>query len=533
LLLSLIAIPQALAVHELAFELEGNTTVDTAGQFDWESLFDANGDEKTLPTTDFKDSGFTKDFSRGTGGAYSTVDSTTFATGSKDILSISPGWQCNHDNNVNDKIDITNAYAAEYIDPGSGDRIMYFALERFSNDGDANVGFWFLQGDVSCDSPGGSEAFVGNHQDGDILVVSSFTKGGVVSTINAYEWVGDDNTGHVNPTPVATGGDCKALNIPADHTTCATVNTATITPPWDNENKRGGGNVRRAEFFEGGLNLTRSDITAVCFNTFLADTRSSQSLTATLFDFARGTLGECGLGMTTVPTGDRLITDTTAVTDTATVTGTSSGGTPPTPTGSEEFRLGGPPELTPADDTGICDTGDGTLVSTNSVSGSGGVATATSDDAQSLITGLGKYCFTAFFTAAANDPNYAGKTAETSNPTQECFHVTGTAALSTAQDWVPNDSATITGPGPISGTATFTLFDDATCNTMGTGSNTAVYGPVEVAVSGTDSVTVSTSNSTTVVAATEGDYSWLVSYDDDVLGDPSDTCEKSNIQITD
>ena len=48
-----------------------------------------------------------------------------------------------------------------------------------------------------------------------------------------------------------------------------------------------------ALFFEAGLNLTES-AGGQCFSTFLGDTRSSTSLTATLFDFSGGTLGECG-----------------------------------------------------------------------------------------------------------------------------------------------------------------------------------------------------------------------------------------------
>ncbi|MGE5123086.1 MAG: hypothetical protein ACM3H7_01090, partial [Acidobacteriaceae bacterium] len=61
-----------------------------------------------------------------------------------------------------DKDDITNAYAAGYIYQGSevcptgvpsgdplctepGDLIIYFGLDRFANNGSAQVGFWFFQ----------------------------------------------------------------------------------------------------------------------------------------------------------------------------------------------------------------------------------------------------------------------------------------------------------------------------------------------------------------------------------------------------
>ena len=161
-LLAVIAAPNALAVHDLEFQLDGDTDVDASTQpYDWESFFNAAGEELALPAN-FTDSGFTKDFTRTASGAYSNADPTTYATGSKDTLSISPGWQCNRDNHVNEKIDITNAYAATYEAPAddpahnveAGDQIIYFALERFANDGDANVGFWFLQDEVTCVSPG-------------------------------------------------------------------------------------------------------------------------------------------------------------------------------------------------------------------------------------------------------------------------------------------------------------------------------------------------------------------------------------------
>ena len=88
--------------------------------------------------------GFDRDFATNANGTFSTNDPTTFATGSKDTLPITPGWQCNFDNNVNSKIDIMNAYATAFTG-ANGDQILYFAMERNSNTGDGNVGFWFLQ----------------------------------------------------------------------------------------------------------------------------------------------------------------------------------------------------------------------------------------------------------------------------------------------------------------------------------------------------------------------------------------------------
>jgi hypothetical protein len=65
--------------------------------------------------------------------------------------------------------------------------LVYVALERYANTGDADVGFWILQNpSVGC--AGGS--FTGTHQTGDLLIVAEFTKGGVIKTIKVYQWVG-------------------------------------------------------------------------------------------------------------------------------------------------------------------------------------------------------------------------------------------------------------------------------------------------------------------------------------------------------
>ena len=531
LMLTMAAI--TLAVHELDFELDGNTAPDAVDPalYDWENFFGTTGNELALPAN-FTDSGFERDFDRTGSGAYDHGDSTTFATGSKDILSISPGWQCNTDNHVNEKIDITNAYAASYVAPATipgvvdaGDQILYFALERFANDGDANVGFWFLQDAVTCESSGGTTAFTGDHQNGDVLVVSAFTKGGDVSTINAYQWVGDDDTGGIDPTPIASGVDCRSDLTPSNDTTCAAVNRDTINPPWDNENKRGGSNVRIGEFFEGGLNITKAGLGGECFNTFLADTRSSQSLTATLFDFASGELGQCGVTLTTSPSTSTIQLGAGSVTDTATVTGTGGSGTPPVPTGTVAFFLCQPSQL---DANGACSTGGtqiGTPAAGETLAPTVNPSQASAQSEAFTPTVLGKHCWRAVY---SGDGNYDATTDFDS--ATECFTVTGQASLETDQNWLPNDSATISGPTTLSGTATFTLYHDLTC---GAGGGAILYGPVGVAVSGASPQTVNTSNSTTVVDATDGDYSWKVSYSDAVLGAPTDVCETTTINITD
>jgi hypothetical protein len=201
----------ALAVHDLEFQLDGDTSPAAqnnpndpaaAPEFDWDDIFTATGGNTSVVNPsggngDFTAASFKRDFSSKatkngacsdtstTNTIFCTADTSTFATGSKDILNI-PDWQCNKDNNVNSKIDIMNAYAAQY-QAADGDRLMYFGLEKNVDNGNNNVAFWFLKdGTVDCSSAGGAVDFTGTHKDGDVLVVSAFTNGGGVSNIDAY-----------------------------------------------------------------------------------------------------------------------------------------------------------------------------------------------------------------------------------------------------------------------------------------------------------------------------------------------------------
>src|SRR5947207_3038346 len=97
---SLFYITSAMAVHDQQFQLDGDvlasTTTSVGGTtqtLDWDSFFDAAGGKKALPAN-FTASGFEKDF-LSSGTAFNTSDQTTYATGSKDTLPITPGWQCN------------------------------------------------------------------------------------------------------------------------------------------------------------------------------------------------------------------------------------------------------------------------------------------------------------------------------------------------------------------------------------------------------------------------------------------------------
>jgi hypothetical protein len=111
--------------------------------------------------------------------------------------------------------------------------------------------------------------------------------------------------------------------------------------------------------------------------------------------------------------------------------------------------------------------------------------------------------------------------------------VVGESALATAQDWLPNDTATVTGPTNLNGTLTFQLYTGDNC---GVTSGAAVAGQFySFTLTNAPSPAVRNTTNTTfkVTTANEGAYSWLVHYNDTILVDPPDRCETSTVSITD
>jgi len=138
---------------------------------------------------------------------------------------------------------------------------------------------------------------------------------------------------------------------------------------------------------------------------------------------------------------------------------------------------------------------------------------------------LGRYCFRAHFAAASNDPNYPGQTADTSNPTAECFKVTSVASLTTAQKWLPQDTATVTASGgaTVAGTVTFSLYESADCS----GTAVQTFGPITVDSNGQ----ATTSNTTYYTTAKT--ISWRATFtstNDVGSGSPSH-CETMTVTL--
>ena len=541
-----------LAVHDLSFQLDGNTVVNNPAttfgtgtqSLDWDSLFNADYTKKSLPTG-FTASSFVNDFQTTTKRGvtvFATADPTTFATGSKDTLDINPGWQCSASNNLLSKNDIMNTYSAAYTAP-NGDQILYFGMERNANTGDANVAFWFLQGGATCSAPTGTAAWQGHHSDGDILIVSAFTNGGGVSGINAYKWIGGA-TGSLGTSAVATGGDCQTASTL--DTICATTNgsaagglNAPITTQWPTANATDGlgHTLQPSEFFEGGINLTGTNLGGKCFNTFVGDTRSSQSLTATIFDYATGVLGECtsstatqaktgaGANLTSV---DIPATGSLSVRDTATVTVNGIS----TFSGTVQFYLCGP-SATAITTCSTSGTGAGTAIgSTHAITASGSV------DQTATLTSAGSYCWHAVFSGDST----AGVPGSEDLGANECFVVNPLQpTLSTQATIGPVDfGSTISDTVTLSGTANKVGTDgvgpggtiNATRGGVATGDiSLTAYGPDScstVAFTTTATTAIAASGDTTVGGAgtnfeftplAPGQYVFVASY----AGDPVNT----------
>jgi hypothetical protein len=219
--------------------------------------------------------------------------------GSKDDLDIGK-WR-HKAGSVPDKDDITNAYAVAYNSAG-GDLLIYFGADRFANDGDAQLGFWFFQSSVA---PVAGGTFSGQHTVGDLLILANFSNGGAVATIEVLEWVGEggnEGGGTLNQL-VAPGVATCAPGFTGD--VCAIANLAPTSAPWSYTPKSGpAGTFPANSFFEGGINVSAifaSEGQALpCFASFLAETRSSTSVNATLKDFVSGEFPVCGVDITKV-----------------------------------------------------------------------------------------------------------------------------------------------------------------------------------------------------------------------------------------
>ena len=299
MMVGLLFIGTAAAVHDEAFELDGNIDdANPAGgpEVDWDNDIVGVGPtgfsapQASVPagfSAPTAGPDFTTEIRRGVEVAV-TADDTTFTTNSKDIVDISAEWRCVRANNVTDKGDLVNTYAVAYTN-AAGQLILYFGAEKNDASGTNNLGVWFLQDEnVDCAEGGNGPGnpFTGNHLVGDILVVSQFTGGGTTATITAYVWDPTNPAAVNNLVQLATSGICGAPGT--DNRLCAITNVSNqVNPPWKTWDKDTGSldAIDTQQFYEGGINVSAFGLNP-CVNTLLTDTRSSVSTTATLYDYA-------------------------------------------------------------------------------------------------------------------------------------------------------------------------------------------------------------------------------------------------------
>jgi hypothetical protein len=154
-----------LSVHDEDFQFDrdviASTTTNIGGvtrHFDWDSFFNSSGNPilSSFPyplVPCFTASGFDRDFSTMSGG-------TVYSHGRHEHLHTGQQGHAQHQLELgvrgqrHNKGDIQNAHAVAHTDPNTGDQKLYFALERNSNAGDANVAFWFLQEPTAKDPYG-------------------------------------------------------------------------------------------------------------------------------------------------------------------------------------------------------------------------------------------------------------------------------------------------------------------------------------------------------------------------------------------
>jgi len=549
----------AQAVVSATFELEGNIFDDTASAPpDWgtsggtNSIFTVSngvGVERNPLPANFLSAGFVRDFTPS-----SSADSSTFTSGSKDTLNISTGWRCVGANNVTDKGDIQNAYAAAYFDPSTHHLILYFGMEKNAPNGNNDMGVWFLRdGTVGCNNPspgGGGLAFSGNHQDGDILLVAAFTGGGSNPTVSAYQWDGGAG-GSLNQTALATGGACGTAS---GNDLCAITNdTASVTTPWQTQdknsatpqNKTGLGTTLGADqFFEGAIDLTAYGLdrddngNTICINRFVFNTRASQQLGASLYDFAAGNVETCGAPSittelftasgTSLASPDNTVTLPADVYDTAAISGAIG-----TPTGTVTYSLWTNDTCTMAATSPSFPSGGNTATVQIGPDG-----TIPPSPTLTFAT-PGTFYWRATYSGGGRN---AGATSECTSeplvvqkPQPQIATTPSPTTLAIGSGGTFNDTATISdgyfpSGGIAPGNVTFTLYGPFATAAAIT-CTTAVFTTTVAAVRTSDSTATATSASYTPTQV--GVYQWVASYAGNTQNLPVATgCDDTGEQVT-
>ncbi len=521
--LNLASPASVLAVHdEGLFELDGDATNSGSPGDDWDLVY--NG------TSSADDTFFVND-------PVDDQNDDSFTGGStKDDLPIS-GWLWKEAKASQAKNDIVNAFAAAYTQ--GGNTYAYFGLTKWEASGDNFVGFWFLKnaiGKSGAGTPPGSP-FSGNHSVGDVLVLANYTNGGAIADFEIFEWVGSGGSVNGTLNLIDLGVPC---DLPGADEACGTTNADYETAPWPFQGRNeAAGQFPPGTFFEGGINLTALGLDDACFTGIVAETRSSQSVDATLSDFALGNFNTCqpptietqvidDQGASLGSLGTINVGET--VSDRVTV-----GGPLGLASGTVDFFLCGPAQSVPD-----CSTG-GTAAGSSVLAGGQGVSSPFTADSPSDV---GFYCYRAEYTPAQGSKYLAGSH---TNQTTECFQVipaqvtilktAGSSPVNAGDDISFTLSWGNSGPGTATGVVvTDTLpttggLDWTIDGFTGTGSTCSIVDNVLSCNVGTIPGNTAESGTVTVSSATSPDACGIVDNTGEITS-LNDGTAQSSAQIT-
>jgi len=238
--------------------------------------------------------------------AGSLVDRTTYAGGPGDKNSdVIADWTW-ATSSVPAKDDIANAYTYTKVvtaSDGTSHKLLFVGVEREDPSGDSHVDVEFFQSPVGLDRnpltdpcPSGKCKFTGANSNNDLLVNMDFTNGGGFGTVSVRRRdssVKDDYT--VQET--LTGEGCSSTHDVCGFNNGASIlNGATSTSDgWRSADNHATvvTSLLPNAFTEIGLDVTALGFGNPCFSTVQVKTRSSQSFTATLKDFALQGFQQC------------------------------------------------------------------------------------------------------------------------------------------------------------------------------------------------------------------------------------------------
>jgi hypothetical protein len=327
-----------------------------------------------------------------------------------------------------------------------------------------------------------------NRETGDKLITYDLSKGGTVPSISIRTW--NDTTAAWGPATLISGTG-NAACVPATGANCArgSVNTTDFTP----SAATGIGARDAFTFGEAAIDFDAlfSGNTCGKFGSAYLKSRSSDSFTSEIKDFIKPEQVNISNCTTLTTAATATATLGSPIKDTATLTGAT---TTPVAGGTMSFKVYGPFTGAVADD--VCDAAhDVTPASGFSLiplvgPDANGTYTATSPNF--TPTAVGRYQWVASYTGDANN---AASTTLCKDANEASIVTQPASSLTTAQRYIPQDTATLTGTGTYNGELVFNLFRSLDDCQNANNDNLDVYTEtVDVPAATTAGTSFSTSN---------------------------------------